>query len=179
MLQSSTIMGFKGSIPGLVPDKLKPPLKPASYSEFQDVLMAQNARTVTAIPGRRAIGHEVQTYSGTSATDWMYYVAFTGVSSQGRRIVFEQACANRRSMDDTENDFGGRAVGARMILSLEAAWSLTTCVTADVLLQELKKQMPQCETVLMDDGQNPFTEDQYRELRSEAEVRHIRPWDQE
>jgi hypothetical protein len=81
-------------------------------------------------------------------------------------------------LDDTVNKFGGRAVGTRVASDLESLWLLTTYVTADKLLADIKEQMPQCETVLMDDGK-PFTKDQYEQLHSNAQTGHIRSWDQE
>jgi hypothetical protein len=171
-------MNFKDRLSGAIPDELKTPRQPASLVAFKEALRVEGAKKVTAAPSMTPIERRTQGYSGVSATKWMYHVAFTAVGRQGRRIVYDFPCTEKASLDDTVNKFGGRAVGTRVASDLESLWLLTTYVTADKLLADIKEQMPQCETVLMDDGK-PFTKDQYEQLHSNAQTGHIRSWDQE
>lgn len=170
--------GFKDRLTGYVPDSLRPPIKPESYYDFLAAMQEQQARRVTATPGRKRLTRQVDPETGASATGWRYQVVFDGVGRQGRRIRYELACADRVSQDvDRRNNFGGRIVGEGVVLGLEEAWLMTTYVTADILLAEIGKQIPQCETVLMNGGK-PFTPDQYQDLRARAQQDHIRPWNE-
>lgn len=170
--------GFKDRLTGYVPDSLRPPIKPESYDGFLVTLQELGAKRVAATPDRKRLTRQVDPETGASATGWGYQVVFDGVGRQGRRVRYELECAYRVSQDvDRRNNFGGRIVGENAVLTLEEAWLMTTFVTADILLAEIGKQIPQCETVLMNGGK-PFTPDQYQDLRARAQQDHIRPWNE-
>ncbi len=169
-------MGLSERLSRFVPEGLKTPIKPTTYSEFVDALTYVNVRRLVAVPGRKILlrkGSEI----GEVGAHYEYNITFDGNGERGRRVNYYHPCV-QKYLDNPDYNYihGGKIKAERLIHDLAEAYALTTIVTADSKLQELQTIFPDCIMELRD-ADRTFTQDDFEELRREAQQRQIRPWD--
>ncbi len=169
-------MGVRETLGKFVPESLKPPIQPSTYDAFLETLRAQNAKQVTAIPGKKTLlVTEEDEGFGEDGAYYEYNITFNAIGRRGRKVDYYHSCA-RKFLDNPDyiNKYGGKMGAERLIHTLEEAYLITTFVTA-AKLEEIEEMIPGCQTKLQD-ATKVFTAEDFEELQRLAQQLQIRPW---
>ena len=87
-------MGLGERLRRLVPDRIKPAIKPTTYEDFMDQLRNLNASRVVAVPSRKKLFATGNSY-GEDGAHWEYNITFNGTGQRGRRIDYYHTCIQK------------------------------------------------------------------------------------
>lgn len=160
-----------------VPDKLKPEIKATSFEGFISELQTHASSTVEATPKKTTLFVTGASRSNPGGGHYSYDIDFSG-KGNGRRIGYHHVCAEKflDNPDYIAERGGGKLGFAKTTERLDELYMLTTFVTADTMLTQIKEAIPYCQTQIKD-ADKVFTVEDYRDLHEVAEQQQLRPWE--